>query len=418
MGSRTIFAPRQNLFFRTLRRVRLFYACLIPLILSIVLLVLIRVLPAQSIEAVYSQNIFRKISAVCGLASRHLPFSLGGVLLWGLAGAAVLAVLVPPVLLMLLPGLRRSKLPTLWARAMAALLALGLLALAVIFAPPWIALLLTPVLLLATLLCAPKLSALLALILLLFTVTCAPNYYRLTFAEQSGLVIRNSHVSELEALCGELIEKANAARELTDGADKPFAELSRQSLEAFNALEADYPFLGRARSPAKPMPFSEILSVFNLTGFYFPYTAEANVNNHMPQTEAAFTICHELAHTCGFMREDEANFIGYLACLKSPDAKLRYSGLYVATVHSMNALYRADSQRYFALREQYSPALARDMSQVQQYWDAYFDTPAAEVSNVVNDTYLKANNLSDGTQSYGRMVDLLLAQYRQAHGIT
>lgn len=374
---RTIFIPKQNLFLRSLKRMRPFRACLIPLVLSILLQLLIRMLPTRLIEAVYSQNIFRKISYLCGLISRHLPFSLAGALLWGLSVAAVLAVLALPVLLLTLP--RRLRLLRGYARVI---------------------------------------TTLLALLLLLFTLACAPNYYRFTFAEQSGLTIRESSVSELEALCNKLIERTNAARLLADDMDKPFSELSQEALEAFNALTDDYPFLGRALAPAKPMLFSEILSVFNLTGFYFPYTAEANVNNHMPQIETAFTICHELAHTCGFMREDEANFIGYLACLKSPNANLQYSGLYVALSQSMNALYRADSQRYFALREKYSPALMRDIVLVQQYWNKYLDTPAAEASNVINDAYLKANNLSDGTQSYGRMVDLLLAQYRQTHGIT
>lgn len=341
------------------------------------MLLLMRLLPPRFIEAVYSRNIFRKISYLCGLISRHLSFSVAGFILWGLSLAAALVILALPVLLFILP--QRLSILMIYLRITATLL---------------------------------------ALILLFFTLTCAPNYYRLTFAEQSGLVIRESSVSELEALCSELIEKTNAARQLVDNTDKPFSALTHNAFEAFNLLEEDYPFLGKAMSPAKPMLFSEILSIFNLTGFYFPYTAEANVNVHMPQPELAFTMCHELAHTRGFMREDEANFIGYRACLKSSDVNLRYSGLYVALIQSMNALYRTNSQRYFALRKNYSPALSSDIALVQQYWDKYYDTPAAEASNIINDTYLKANNLSDGTQSYGRMVDLLLAQYRQEHGIS
>ncbi|MEI3307330.1 MAG: DUF3810 family protein [Eggerthella lenta] len=38
--------------------------------------------------------------------------------------------------------------------------------------------------------------------------------------------------------------------------------------------------------------------------------------------------------------------------------------------------------------------------------------PGQDVSNAANDTYLKANNQSDGMRSYGRMVDLLLAEQR------
>lgn len=377
MRSRTIFIPRQKPFDRFLEHLNGFGICLISLAISAVVLLMIRVLPTHYIESVYSQKMFRKISYLFGLISRQLPFSLAGIMLWGLSAFAVLAILALPVLLFILPA--RLKLLRLYLRVVATLL---------------------------------------ALILLLFTLTCAPNYYRFTFASQSGLVIRESSISELESLCSELIVKANSARLQVGDMDEPFSELSREAFTAFNALETDYPFLGQALGPAKPMLFSEILSVFNLTGFYFPYTAEANVNVHMPQTEMAFTICHELAHTCGFMREDEANFIGYLACLKSPDVRLQYSGLYVALMQSMNALYRVDSQRYFTLRKQYSAALSNDIAMVQQYWVKYYNTPAAEASNAINDTYLKANNLADGTQSYGRMVDLMLAQYRQAHSLT
>ena len=46
------------------------------------------------------------------------------------------------------------------------------------------------------------------------------------------------------------------------------------------------------------------------------------------------------------------------------------------------------------------------------FWNQ-FDGPVAEVSNQVNDAYLKANSQEDGVRSYGRMVDLLLAMYRE-----
>ncbi|MFV0497805.1 MAG: DUF3810 domain-containing protein [Candidatus Fimivivens sp.] len=377
MGTKTIFIPRKKYFSQTFKCICTFKISLILLVLSTIFIALIRNLPATVIESIYSRNIFRKISYLSGFIVEHFPFSLASIILWGLSAFVVLAILALPVLL--------------WSNTQRRLTLLGIY--------------------------LRMTATLLALILFLFTVTCAPNYYRLTFAEQSGLVLRDSSVSELEALCNELIEKTNAARLPIDDVDKPFGELSQKALEAFNTLSADYPFLGKAIGSPKPMLYSEILSIFNLTGFYFPYTAEATVNIHMPSTEMAFTACHELAHTRGFMREDEANFIGYLACLKSSDSILQYSGLYAALMQSMNALYRVDRQRYFALRQKYSPTLANDMGVMQQYWIQYYNTPASKVSNTVNDTYLKANNLSDGVQSYGRMVDLLLAQYRQSHGL-
>ena len=50
------------------------------------------------------------------------------------------------------------------------------------------------------------------------------------------------------------------------------------------------------------------------------------------------------------------------------------------------------------------------MRQSAAYW-RQFETKVAEISDKVNDSYLKANNQEDGVKSYGRMLDLLLAYY-------
>ena len=58
-----------------------------------------------------------------------------------------------------------------------------------------------------------------------------------------------------------------------------------------------------------------------------------------------------------------------------------------------------------------SDALRRDIQSNNAYWKQY-ETPVSEVSDRVNDAYLKANGQENGLRSYGRMVDLLLAYYR------
>ena len=60
-------------------------------------------------------------------------------------------------------------------------------------------------------------------------------------------------------------------------------------------------------------------------GYYFPFSMEANYNRQMYITNMPVTMCHELSHLKGFILEDEANFIGYLACVDSEDPFFRYS---------------------------------------------------------------------------------------------
>ena len=88
----------------------------------------------------------------------------------------------------------------------------------------------------------------------------------------------------------------------------------------------------------------------------------------------------------------------------------------LALVHSMNSLYSVDQDAFFALAQQYSPGVAMDFQYNNLYWQQ-FEGAVAVVSSKVNDSYLKANFQSDGVQSYGRMVDLLLADYRSRHGL-
>src|SRR5699024_3577053 len=115
-----------------------------------------------------------------------------------------------------------------------------------------------------------------------------------------------------------------------------------------------------------------------------------------------------LSHLKGFMREDEANFIGYAACIHSEDLYFRYSGYLMGWVYAGNALAQADPEGFAALRSALPQAALTDLSYNNAYWDA-FQGKVAEVSTRVNDTYLKLQDQQDGIQSYGRVVDLMLA---------
>ncbi|MFQ8979614.1 MAG: DUF3810 family protein [Waltera sp.] len=42
--------------------------------------------------------------------------------------------------------------------------------------------------------------------------------------------------------------------------------------------------------------------------------------------EKPATMCHELAHIRGYIYEDEANFIAFLACVESDDSTFQYAG--------------------------------------------------------------------------------------------
>ena len=58
------------------------------------------------------------------------------------------------------------------------------------------------------------------------------------------------------------------------------------------------------------------------------------------------------------------------------------------------------------------PEVEEDLRLNREFW-ARYDGKIAEVSNKVNDTYLKANGQKEGVKSYNRMVDLIVAYYKR-----
>lgn len=265
------------------------------------------------------------------------------------------------------------------------------------------------------------LSQILCAILIAYTLLCGLNYHRPTFAAMSGLEVRDSSAQELAALCRELAQQANRQAALVTRDESGVMQLSsniwqtmRQGRETFGGLSGEYDFLPDWNILPKPILASRAMSIVQLTGVFCPYSFEANINIEAPPYNIPSTICHELAHTRGFMREDEANFIAYLACRESAYADFQYSGTMLALVHSMNKLYSADRQLHREISAILSDAVQRDFQYNNAYWDA-FETPVAEVATAVNNAYLQVNNQQDGVQSYGRMTDLLLADYRARH---
>ena len=59
-----------------------------------------------------------------------------------------------------------------------------------------------------------------------------------------------------------------------------------------------------------------------------------------------------------------------------------------------------------------SKAVQHDIEQNEQYRDKY-EGVISSISRNVNDVYLKANNQTDGLNSYSDMVNLLLAEQRE-----
>ncbi len=253
-------------------------------------------------------------------------------------------------------------------------------------------------------------------VFLLFTLNCGINYHRTEFSALAGLPAENASVEDLEGLClwltGRIGEAAGSLETDENGLCVLPPDMRGLTREAMARLGEQYPQLAGWYPKAKPVFTWPVLSYEFLEGIYGPYTIEAHYNPDIPAYNQPAVLCHELSHLKGFMREDEANYIAYLACTGSGNSALRYSGLLLAYTHSINALYAADPERGTAVRRLLCGQANRDYAYHREYWDD-FRGPVSEVSDKVNDTYLRLNAQAAGSRSYGRMVDLLIGEYRQ-----
>jgi hypothetical protein len=172
-----------------------------------------------------------------------------------------------------------------------------------------------------------------------------------------------------------------------------------------------FPWLTGFAAPPKAALLSPVLSRLGVSGIFSPFTGEPNVNTTLPPAEQPFSAAHEVAHQRGIAREDEANYVAYLACVGHPDRDFRYSGWLNAAQYTLGALYRADPAAH-ARAATWSPAVRRDLLALKAWADRYRGK-ATEVGRRVNDAYLRSQGQADGVRSYGRMVDLLLAERRK-----
>ncbi|MBN2794128.1 MAG: DUF3810 domain-containing protein [Clostridia bacterium] len=259
----------------------------------------------------------------------------------------------------------------------------------------------------------------LSLIYILFMFFWGFNYYRSSIGALQNLDETTYSLEKLEALTLYLIDEANTLRsQLKEDENGIFMipEGKTWILEnahvAYDFLQEDYPIFEGTYGQVKPILFSKVMLYTGITGFYFPFTGEANVNVKTMDLMFPATVLHEMAHQRGFGPEDEANYIAFLASRYHPDMNFRYSGTILALIHSQNALYKINSQMVRENQELYSEGLSRDLKAHREFWQQY-DGIIEKTSSKINDTYLKTNHVYDGLQSYGNMVDWVLSYYEQ-----
>ncbi len=247
-----------------------------------------------------------------------------------------------------------------------------------------------------------------------FVISCGLNYYRMDFSYYLGKEAGEYSKEELLDMTIDYIEIASELREVITEEDmkKSYLELSANANDSFEMLGELYPALSGSYSKAKPLYLiSELMSYTEITGIFNPFTMEANVNVAVPHYTIPYTMLHEQAHQRGFMKENEANFIAFLAGREGEDVYTKYSAYMAAISNCLGTLSRVDTEYYYEALSHLSEEQVEDRRVKFEYWEQFEDKLVSEVFTEINDNYLKANGQEQGVVSYGEVVDLLLLDY-------
>lgn len=295
----------------------------------------------------------------------------------------------------------------------------------------------------------------LAAVCLIMTLNCLILYHASTFSqhyfgEDDGeyssvelVALYNKVAEECNRLAEEM--KRNEAGEViyispqgteisvrdADGWKKGLAEMADQAGGMMQRLGESYPQLRGWYPRPKALIFSDFMCQQYMQGYYFPFSMEANYNDVMHILNIPSTMCHELAHLRGYIYEDEANFIGYLACVQSEDPFFQYAGYLSVLNYLSNDIYKLRTTALGAYEETVAVVAPVTVSErvwkdnifvADEEWDringkALLDTEFVDAAaDVFIDTNLKVNGIADGKFSYNRVVRLLMQYYRQEQG--
>lgn len=219
-----------------------------------------------------------------------------------------------------------------------------------------------------------------------------------------------------------LVEQCNTLADQIDRDEQGTAvysgDLIAESVHAMETMGQQYDRLSGYYVTPKYLKCSEFFSQQYIMGYYFPFSMEANINSVMYITNVAPTVCHELAHTKGFIFENDANMIGYLVCIQSDDTFLQYCGYLSVLNYVNNDFYKSVNKSTYKKHVRISDRVADDnVFLTREDWQAVEKTAVVKtstvkkVSNNFLNTNLKLNGVDEGIQQYNEVVNLLLDYY-------
>lgn len=329
------------------------------------------------VEKYYSTGIYPLISRVQRFLFGWMPFSFGDLLY------AIATILLIYCIVKLIRAIAQKRVNSAW------LLRIGVLVMRV-----WL------------------------WVYILFNGLWGMNYNRVGIARQAGLQPSAYSTAELDTLVSVLIQRMDAVRTVSIPERQPLEHKKTLFTRAFSAYQQPGSrsiFLKYGGQSVKPSLYSYLGNYLGFTGYYNPFTGEAQVNTTVPVFVQPFTTCHEIGHQLGYAKENEANLAGFLTASKSESAAFRYSAYFDLYLYAIRDLYLRDTTLGQLRYNQLSAGVQEDLVTLRKFNQDHVGLLEPLVRTLYSQ-YLRVNQQPSGMMSYNQVVALVIA-YNRKYGI-
>lgn len=255
----------------------------------------------------------------------------------------------------------------------------------------------------------------LLVIYIVFNLFWGINYNRLGIAYQLNLDTTAYTSTELKNINRLLITAVNedkVASVLQTPKAYDYKYIKRIVKKCYDSAALLYPIPIYSPSSLKPSMWGWLGNYSGFTGYYNPFTGEAQVNTTVPFFEQPFIACHEVAHQLGYAKEMEANFVGFLAATSTNDPFFKYSVHMDLFLYANRNLFSLDSVTANANYEKLLPAVKKDIAERIAFSRRHrsFLQP---IFLFFYEKFLWSNQQPQGLMSYDEVTGFIISFYRK-----
>jgi hypothetical protein len=343
-------------------------------IVFLILIIKIFSLNRSSVESLYSTGAYIYISRLFRIVFGWIPFSIGDILYF-LTGCWILYKIIKNIIL----AFQKHYTSKIFSRQIVKLLFLA------------------------------------CIIYIAFNLLWGLNYNRRGISDQMKFTSIDYDTTDLINLQSLMLEKVNHSKEviMKNKLHYPVkSELFLRAKKCYSESEKKLPFLSYKYQSVKSSFYGWWGNYIGFTGYYNPFTGEAQVNTTVPLFLQPDIAAHEMGHQLGYAKEDAASFAGYLASVNSTDTVFHYSTYLNLYMYANREVYSFDSVKSKASLELLLPQIKADIKEWRDFNLAHQGYLEPAITWLYS-KYLKINDQPKGMRSYNEVVALVIAYYKK-----